>query len=139
MPKTASPASIRISSGDEFQTTALPDSFDERHLESRPPLEPLPAQLDQRVGTGERHVMYQRGNSCTGHAVAATINAVLARQRHPLDGAIATNGDAPTAGGDASPAARPFPHVSPYMLYRLARRYDEFPGGPMPAPRWAGH
>jgi hypothetical protein len=52
---------------------------------------------------GERYVLRQEGNSCTGHAVAAMIKAVLA------------------AGRDET-------HVSPYMLYRLARWYDEFQG-----------
>ena len=31
-------------------------------------------------------------------------------------------------GGRAAPRSRTTPRVSPYMLYRLARRYDEFPG-----------
>lgn len=46
----------------------------------------------------DRHVMRQTGNSCVGHALAAMINHVT-RSR-----------------------------VSPYMLYYLARRYDEFEG-----------
>jgi hypothetical protein len=46
----------------------------------------------------DRHVLLQQGNSCVGHALAAMINTVL-RAR-----------------------------VSPYMLYYLARRYDEFTG-----------
>ncbi|MEU8250263.1 C1 family peptidase [Nonomuraea sp. NPDC048916] len=46
-----------------------------------------------------RYVMLQQGNSCTGHALAAVVNTRL--------------------GGW---------HVSPYMLYHLARRYDEFDG-----------
>ena len=47
--------------------------------------------------------MKQVGNSCTGHAVAAMVNAILASESDPT-------------------------HVSPYMLYALARRYDEFEG-----------
>src|SRR4051812_18932160 len=65
---------------------------------------PLPATLDQRTLEG-RYVLRQEGQSCTGHAVATVVNTVLAHQ-YP---------DAP-------------PHVSPYMLYRMARRYDEYPG-----------
>jgi hypothetical protein len=48
-------------------------------------------------------VYKQDGQSCTGHAVAAVINHAL---------------------GHTTARTR----VSPYMLYRLARRYDEFPG-----------
>ena len=51
----------------------------------------------------DRHVMVQSGNSCTGHAVAAMANAALA------------------ARGDTA-------HVSPYMAYALARRYDDYQG-----------
>ncbi|WP_459803201.1 C1 family peptidase [Herbidospora sp. RD11066] len=46
-----------------------------------------------------RRVLTQEGASCTGHALAAVIAA-----------------------------ARRGPAVSPYMLYRLGRRYDEFAG-----------
>jgi len=78
----------------------LPDPFDARDLVYRPRLDVLPRTVDRREG---RHVYQQRGQSCTGHAVAAVINHVL------------------KAATDAH-------RVSPYMLYRLARRYDEFPG-----------
>jgi hypothetical protein len=128
MPKAAAPAVIRIASGDAFQTNALPDPFDGRDLEYRPRLAPLPAELDQRVGPGERHVMYQRGSSCTGHAVAGTINAVLARRPQPATEAARKNGQARRTATEASLVAEKYEHVSPYMLYRLARRYDEFPG-----------
>ena len=100
MPKTAAPGTIDIPGVDTFAANALPDPFDGRDLIYRPRLDLLPRQVDGRTG---RHVYQQAGQSCTGHAVAAVINHVLRaralRQR-----------------------------VSPYMLYRLARRYDEFPG-----------
>jgi hypothetical protein len=114
MPKTAPAGEIEISSGERFATNAMPDPFDQRDFDYRPRLQPLPAVLDQRVGPAERHVMRQDGNSCTGHALASVINAVLARTA--LDASERPQPDPP------------WPHVSPYMLYRLARRYDEFPG-----------
>ncbi len=113
MAKTVPPGTIVIPQVGAFSADALPDPFDERDLEYRPRLEPLPVVLDQRQGTDERYVMRQDGNSCTGHALAAAINAVLAR---------------PAPAADDGPAREPYPHVSPYMLYRLARRYDEFAG-----------
>jgi hypothetical protein len=113
MAKTVPPGTIVIPQVGAFSADALPDPFDERDLEYRPRLEPLPVVLDQRQGTDERYVMRQDGNSCTGHALAAAINAVLAR---------------PAPAADDDPAREPYPHVSPYMLYRLARRYDEFAG-----------
>jgi hypothetical protein len=113
MAKTVPPGTIVIPQVGAFSADALPDPFDKRDLEYRPRLEPLPVVLDQRQGTDERYVMRQDGNSCTGHALAAAINAVLAR---------------PAPAADDGPAREPYPHVSPYMLYRLARRYDEFAG-----------
>lgn len=112
MVKAVQPGTIVIPEIGEFAANALPDPFDGRDLEYRSGLQPLPAVLDQRQGSKERYVMHQDGNSCTGHALAAVINAVLA-QSEVVDG----NG-----------AAMAYPHVSPYMLYRLARRYDEFEG-----------
>ncbi|MGH4006752.1 MAG: hypothetical protein ACRDTH_01035 [Pseudonocardiaceae bacterium] len=111
MAKTVQPGTITIPGIGEFAANALPDPFDARDLEYRPRLQPLPAVLDQRQGGRERYVMTQDGNSCTGHALAAVINTVLARSE-----AVGKNG------------AVAYPHVSPYMLYRLARRYDEFEG-----------
>ncbi|WP_448628514.1 C1 family peptidase [Geodermatophilus sp. URMC 64] len=100
MPKTLSPGVVDLPHG-SFRANVQPDVFDERDLVYRPRLTPLPPTQDGRPG--DRYVLTQQGNSCTGHAVAAMINAVLA------------------AGSDGT-------HVSPYMLYRLARRYDEFQG-----------
>ena len=100
MPKTAAPGTIEIPGIDTFDANAMPDPFDGRDLAYRPRLDVLPSLIDRRQG---RHVYQQSGQSCTGHAVAAVINHVLKAR-----------------------AARA--RVSPYMLYRLARRYDEFPG-----------
>jgi hypothetical protein len=110
MPKTQPPGEVTIPGIGTFLTDAVPDPFDERDLEYRPRLQPLPVELDQRAGSAERYVMTQEGQSCTGHALAAVINCVLARNS---DGGSFTNS---------------YPRVSPYMLYHLARRYDEFEG-----------
>jgi hypothetical protein len=112
MAKTVAPGEIVIPNIDTFAANALPDPFDERDLEYRPRLEPLPPVLDQRTGFSRRYVMRQVGSSCTGHALAAVINTVLSR--------------ASGRGGRNRPVKAP--HVSPYMLYHLARRYDEFAG-----------
>src|SRR5207249_3081525 len=55
------------------------------------------------------------GQSCTGHAVAALIDTVLAEP--PPE-------ELPEHGTPRKPTT----HVSPYMLYAMARKYDEFPG-----------
>jgi hypothetical protein len=112
MAKTAAPGEIDIPHIDTFITNALPDPFDERDLEYRPRLQPLPPTLDQRTGHSKSYVMRQVGSSCTGHALATVVNTVLSRD---------------TGNGGGSQPAKP-PHVSPYMLYHLARRYDEFAG-----------
>jgi papain like protease len=114
MAKTVPPGSITIPQLGRFEANVLPDPFDERDLEYRPRLAPLEATLDQRAGPAERHVLHQEGSSCTGHALASVINAVLAR---------------PAGTGTARRSSKASPvHVSPYMLYHLARRYDEFAG-----------
>lgn len=100
MAKTVGPGKVELAHG-SFTANAVPDVFDARDLEYRPRLQVLPTQLECRPA--DHHVTTQAGNSCTGHAVAAMANAVLAAQ------------------GDRT-------HVSPYMLYALARRYDDFQG-----------
>ena len=106
MAKTQVPMTVSIEGVGEFPATAVPDAFDARDLEYRPRLQLLPKVLDKRA---EALVLAQDGNSCTGHAVATMINTVLARDWR---------------GRIVKAPAR----VSPYMLYRLARRYDEFNG-----------
>ncbi len=100
MAKTVTPGTVELEHG-SFEANAMPDVFDARDLEYRPRLQPLGNALECRPK--DRHVMVQSGNSCTGHAVAAMANAALA------------------ARGDTA-------HVSPYMAYALARRYDDYQG-----------
>ncbi len=106
MPKTAAPRVVEVPAAQKsFSADALPDVFDGRDRLYRAGLTPLPPRVDVRPE--ERHVLTQEGNSCTGHAVAAMVNAVL--HHHP------------------GPTGEPI-KVSPYMLYAMARRYDEFEG-----------
>jgi hypothetical protein len=106
MPKSVPPSEITVA-GRPFSTNAVPDPFDARDLAYRPRLEPLPGSID-RPTASLRHILTQKGDSCTGHALATTINAALAKR-------------AEQEGG------RPV-KVSPYMLYHFAMRYDDFPG-----------
>jgi hypothetical protein len=126
MAKTATPGIVELAGGERFVANAVPDPFDARDLVYRPRLELLAPAIDQRDLDGPygRYIMRQQGNSCVGHALATVINVVLsgavrrAREQAPrMDGRAAR----PPLIPDAEP-------VSPYMLYRLARRYDEFPG-----------
>jgi hypothetical protein len=100
MPKTTPPGQVVLDHG-TFEANVVPDVFDSRDLDYRARLQVLKKVVDCRPE--DRFVMEQVGNSCTGHAVAAMVNAILAQQSDPT-------------------------HVSPYMLYALARRYDEFEG-----------
>src|SRR4029450_4999413 len=79
MAKTAAPGEIDIPHIDTFITNALPDPFDERDLEYRPRLQPLPPTLDQRTGHSKSYVMRQVGSSCTGPALETVVNTVLSR------------------------------------------------------------
>src|SRR3990172_4139570 len=117
MPKSVCPGTIRVGRIGEFVTDAVPDPFDARDLEYRPRLEPLAPSMDTRDLAGGKYVLRQQGNSCTGHALAAAINTVLARPN-----ALAR------ARTNGRRAAAVHPRVSPYMLYFLARRYDDFRG-----------
>jgi hypothetical protein len=103
MAKALPPGEIKTKAG-KFIVNVLPDPFDERDLEYRPRLQPLPPNL---LPGKKKIILEQKGSSCVGHALAAMINTILAHAP-----------DAP---------AKPV-RVSPYMLYWLARRYDEFEG-----------
>jgi hypothetical protein len=108
--KTNAPSEFQIASL-TIKTNALPDPFDEMDLIYRPKLQPLPHTVDKRAGVP---VLDQTGQSCTGHAVAGLIDTVLSEALP----------DKPKHGAPRKPVTK----VSPYMLYALARRYDEFPG-----------
>lgn len=87
---------------------AMPDRIDIRDWFYQPTLAPLPNQVVNCDRVPEVLDQGQEG-ACTGFALAAVVN-------YHLHGR-----------GDADPKAPAHP-VSPYMLYELARRYDEWPG-----------
>ena len=109
MAKTHLASAVRVGRKD-FTTNARPDPFDLRDLEYRPVLQPLEPSMHPSPDDAAFRVLAQDGASCTGHAVAATINTVLTRHAAHSNASVAVEA------------------VSPYMLYRLARRYDEFGG-----------
>jgi hypothetical protein len=106
MPKAVKIGEVAVPGATTFTANVAPDPFDARDLLYRPRIQMLKDKVDCRPDDEERYVMLQDGSSCTGHAVAAMINTVLAEK----------------AGKP------PYDRVSPYMLYYLARRYDEFSG-----------
>ena len=107
MAKSLPPGSISHA-GTAFTTNAVPDTFDERDFEYRPKLDPLPEHIHPPASS-KRPVLTQTGLSCTGFALATAINAVYEKITQQ------------------NPAKKP-EWVSPHMLYRFARRYDDHPG-----------
>ncbi|MGG5807739.1 C1 family peptidase [Falsiroseomonas sp. CW058] len=85
---------------------AMPDRIDARDWFYRPGLAAPPDMLVNLHRVPKVLDQGQEG-ACTGFALAAVINFLLARRAGTL------------------PAAR---LVSPHMLYEMARRYDEWPG-----------
>jgi len=82
----------------------VPDRLD---LRDRPYMPTLLAPPDARMAPRLKLPVLDQGrtNACTGFALASVVNFLLRRHR------------------DAST-----PEISPFMLYSMARRYDEFPG-----------
>lgn len=112
MPKAAALGKVSVPGVHKpFLANVPPDPFDARDLLYRPRLQLLDDCVDRRSNA---FVLMQEGNSCTGHAVAAMIDTVFAQKALR---------EKPARG-----AKRTADRVSPYMLYYLARRYDEFPG-----------
>ena len=101
MPKTATPGTIEIPGVDTFR----------REYDARPVRQPRPRvpATARRPARGHRPARDGRRTSTSRSASRAPATRWRRRSTRPQ----ATCG-----------AAR----VSPYMLYRLARRYDEFPG-----------
>ena len=119
MAKSLPPGEIKIPGvRAPFVLNAVPDIFDERDLEYRPRLEPLPPSIDRRDQDKAFYVLQQVGNSCTGHAVAGVVNTIQARQARRRQ----------QASGQEEGGFLELPRLSPYMIYYLARRYDEFEG-----------
>lgn len=88
---------------------AVPDAVDVRDWFYQPTLKVLPEQIDNR---NQVPLILDQGTegACTGFALGAVINYLIANQKTQLPGEHGMMG------------------VSPRMLYELARRYDEWPG-----------
>ena len=110
-PKTTRPSAWRRREPEPATTAAenigrkldaVPDRVDTRDWFFQPRLTPLPTSL---VNCDHVPAILDQGNegACTGFALAAVVNYLLAHQTVDRK-------------------------VSPYMLYELARKYDEWPG-----------
>ena len=78
MSKTQLSSAVKVGRR-SFTTNAKPDPYDFRDLEYRPVLQPLDPSVHANRKDAAFTVLTQEGQSCTGHAVAATINTVLTR------------------------------------------------------------
>lgn len=119
---------------------ARPDRMDFRDLSYRPPLISLPDQfpsndevrmfLDTYLANGSVRDQAQEG-SCTGFGLAACIDYIgwdrtVRQTREQAQSVNETDEDAADA---LTAAAGPtFERVSPYMLYDIAKMYDEWEG-----------
>lgn len=110
-PKTTRPSAWRRREPEPTTTAAdkigrkldaVPDRVDTRDWFFQPRLTPMPATL---VNCDHVPAILDQGNegACTGFALAAVVNYLLSHEKVERK-------------------------VSPYMLYELARRYDEWPG-----------
>jgi len=80
------------------------DLFDLRDRQYQPTLVPLPEAVDRRARVSAKLVRVQGDEgACTGFAMAAVVNHLMAARRKPFD-------------------------ASPRFLYENARRYDEWKG-----------
>src|SRR2546422_3691370 len=90
----------------EFQRPVVPDRLDLRDRPYTPPVAKAPpARVNSLEGLQVRPLHQEKTNACTGFALSACINILLRRADRI----------------DETP-------VSPFMLYDMARRYDDFPG-----------
>ncbi|EHK64117.1 hypothetical protein KYC_22286 [Achromobacter arsenitoxydans SY8] len=87
-----------------FERSAKPDAFDARDILFRPNISVTPkAEMIPVMGLTVKH--QGETSACTGFALSSVVEFLLRKSER-----------------DARPA------ISPYMLYSMARRYDEFPG-----------
>lgn len=118
-PKTTAPPAASVRKKNSNKTTAeklgkkldaYPDKIDVRDWFYQPTLQPLPEQV---INCMHVPCVLDQGEegACTGFALAAVINFHLA-----------ANGRYTAAQVDEKEG------VSPWMLYSMARRYDEWPG-----------
>lgn len=106
MPKAKPPKKTAVKT--MFKRSVVPDKIDLRDRMYQPPVARRPAPV--MLPRANFQVLDQgTTNACTGFALASVVRfLLLAQEQESLTGASAS--------------------VSPYMLYSMARRYDEFPG-----------
>jgi len=87
-----------------FERSAKPDAFDARDILFRPNISVTPkVEMIPVMGLTVKH--QGETSACTGFALSTVVEYLLRKSER-----------------DTRPA------ISPYMLYSMARRYDEFPG-----------
>jgi hypothetical protein len=106
-PKKTQPSKKGTGGLPRFLHNVVPDSVDLRDRPYLPSITVIPAeQLEPSVNIPVLN--QQETNACTGFALASVVyHLQLAAKREPAEY-----------------------EVSPFMLYSMARRYDEFPGSP---------
>ena len=108
MPKAKIPTKA-ASAKAHFKRSVVPDKIDLRDRMYQPSLARRPAPM--MLPRAPLEVLDQgTTNACTGFSLASVVRFLLLAQ---------------DKGGNAASASVP---VSPFMLYSMARRYDEFPG-----------
>lgn len=87
-----------------FRRSAKPDAFDARDIAFRPNISVTPkTEMIPAMGLTVKH--QEETSACTGFALSTVVEYLLRRSER-----------------------EPRPAISPFMLYSMARRYDEFPG-----------
>lgn len=97
-------APVKLRAGRKRVLNVPPDVFDIRDRQYLPQLEPLPDEIPAPRGAAAKLVRDQLDEgACTGFAMAAVVNYLMAARRVPFD-------------------------ASPRFLYENAKRYDEWKG-----------
>ncbi|MDF8362947.1 hypothetical protein [Achromobacter anxifer] len=87
-----------------FRRTAKPDAFDSRDILFHPNISVTPkTEMIPAMGLTVKH--QEDTSACTGFALSTVVEYLLRKSER-----------------------EPRPAISPFMLYSMARRYDEFPG-----------
>jgi len=108
MPKVKKPKKTTAAKP-QFKRSVVPDNVDLRDRMYQPPVAHRPAPV--MLPRAQLDVLNQGAtNACTGFSLASVVRFLLLSQAQ----------ESSAAGASAA--------VSPFMLYSMARRYDEFPG-----------
>ncbi|RZL88752.1 MAG: hypothetical protein EOP82_21920 [Variovorax sp.] len=102
--EAAAEAEVKTSGRPPFMRVAKPDALDARDRPFRPNVSVTP-QVTMFPAQGSPIKHQQTSNACTGFALSLVVEHLLRKSKREAK-----------------------PQISPYMLYSMARRYDEFPG-----------